>query len=89
MAKNAVIATGSINLSTDTVITLPKSGKRLVLSKSYSAYQLAQIDSFLTTHTIGTKPAGVTPNLQDCADKTFYTIGKQNQINIGLLLESI
>ncbi len=56
----------------DTVVYFPKSGKRLVVSKNYSAYQLAQIDSFLSVHTIKTITSRVTPNLQNCADRTFY-----------------
>jgi hypothetical protein len=79
MAKTTVLTTGSINHSTDTLITFPKSKKTLVLSKNYSAKQLAEIDSFLTTHTIRTKTSSMSPQLQNCADRTFTNWEIENQ----------
>jgi hypothetical protein len=57
IAKTAVVPTSSINHSKDTVITLPKSGKTLVVGKNTNTNQLALLDTYLQTHTVSDKPA--------------------------------
>ena len=65
MAKTAFLPTGSINHLTDTVITLPKSGKTIVVSKDISSDKLAGLDNFFANHSAS--PSGrVQPNLLSC-----------------------
>jgi hypothetical protein len=90
LAKAAVVPTGSINHLTDTVITFPKSGKTLSVSKSYTANQLAQIDNYLATHNIPVVKSLVVPNALSCYQRWTYNYIMENrfepadQKNIGI-----
>lgn len=73
MAKTTATPTVAMDHSSDTVITLPKNGIKLLVSKMYAKKELALIDSFLTIHPhIKTRTASVTPMLQSSCDRSFY-----------------
>ena len=61
MAKTVATVTSSINHSTDTVITLPRSGKTIVIDKNLPADKIALLDNYLSTHNISNKPQTVKP----------------------------
>lgn len=63
----AKVTTTTIDHSQDTVITLPKSGKQIIISKTISTARIKQLDTYLSTHQISTKTqSNVVPYLPDC-----------------------
>ena len=71
MAKNGCIATGSINHSTDTVISFPKSKKEVVLPKGFPADKIKLMDDYMATHNISVKTQVVQRNTLSCG--TYIT----------------
>ena len=88
MAKTVVLSTASFDHTLDTVITFPKSGKTIVISKSFTAKQIADIDNYMATHNILTKSATMSPMLLDCSVRTFTNWELENtyQTELGKYL---
>jgi hypothetical protein len=75
MAKTTVLSTFSINHSTDTVVTLPKSGKTIIIKKDFPAGMIANLDNYINKHPnipdANSSSANVIkPNISDCPPTT-------------------
>ncbi|MCL5030167.1 MAG: hypothetical protein M1480_14245 [Bacteroidetes bacterium] len=72
MAKTVTLPIATIDHARDTIITFPKSGKTLAVSKSYTIKQLAQIDNYLATHNVPIISSPVRPYALACNDHYTY-----------------
>ncbi len=83
MTKKVDIATFTINHNIDTIITLPKSGVTIRVSKNVPANRIAIIDDYLLTNdtakTTAPIPQKISPNLRWCPYDTNITWESQNQ----------
>ncbi len=83
LAKTAAVQTASIssiNNGADTVITLPKSGKVVSISKDLPADKIKMLDKYFSKHkNIPTQIQIVSPMMQACNDRIFLDWEEENQ----------
>jgi hypothetical protein len=64
----AKLSAASIDHSKDTVISLPKSKKTIVIKKGLSKAEINKIDNFIIDHGISDQGSTVSPELQNCSE---------------------